>query len=65
MNPMTTGGVALSATMIGSVIIWLCGVARITAPPADVAGALAALAMAGAHSLGVYLNSRKPVAPPR
>lgn len=48
-SPVTTGAAAVSGAMIGGVIVWACGTLKIAAPPADVAGTMGALVIAGLH----------------
>jgi hypothetical protein len=53
----TTGAVAVSATMIASIISWLAGLAHVSMPE-QVAGAIAAIILWGVHALSEVL--RKP-----
>jgi len=48
-SPITTGAAAVSGAMIGGVIVWACGAFKVAAPPADVAGTMGALVLAGLH----------------
>jgi hypothetical protein len=71
-SPITTAGVGLSGAMLAGVIVWICSIARIPAPPTDVAATMGALLLAGAHMLGVWIARRQaaptspaPVAAPK
>lgn len=57
-SPVTTGAAAVSGAMIGGVIVWACGALKITAPPADVAGTMGALVLAGLHVVCNAIASR-------
>lgn len=57
-SPVTTGADAVSGAMIGGVIVWACGALKITAPPADVAGTMGALVLAGLHVVCNAVSSR-------
>jgi hypothetical protein len=52
--------------MIGGVIVWACGALKIAAPPADVAGTMGALVLAGLHVVcnAIANRSSKPAQPP-
>lgn len=64
-SPVTTGAAAVSGAMIGGVIVWACGALKIAAPPADVAGTMGALVLAGLHVVCNAITSRpiKPAQP--
>lgn len=61
-SPVTTGAAAVSGAMIGGVIVWGCGALKIAAPPADVAGTMGALVLAGLHVVcnAIANRSSKP-----
>lgn len=61
-SPVTTGAAAVSGAMIGGVIVWACGALKIAAPPADVAGTMGALVLAGLHVVcnAISARSAKP-----
>lgn len=62
-SPVTTGAAAISGAMIGSVIVWICGVVHLAAPPPDVAGTLGALVLAGAHLAVNAISGRRADTP--
>ena len=60
MTPTGTGAAAISGAMLAGLIVWLCGVAHIPAPPADVAGTIGAILLAGGHAAVNFIASRWP-----
>lgn len=63
MNPTSTGGVAITTAALGGLIIYLCGAVGIQAPPVEVAGTLAAMAMYAGHAAVVAFKAYFP--PPK
>lgn len=60
MNPTNTGGVAITTVMLAGLIVWLCSVLKIQAPPMDVAGTIAALLMYAGHQTGLFIRAYFP-----
>lgn len=60
MTPTGTGAAAISGAMLAGLIVWLCGVAKIPAPPADVAGTIGAIMLAGGHAAVNFIATRFP-----
>lgn len=66
-SPTTTGGIAVTAGMIASIVAWLAGLAHVSMP-AEVSGAIAALILWAAHVIAAEIgHANKPVSaePPK
>ena len=53
-SPITTGAVAVSTGMIASIVQWLASLAHLSMPP-EVAGAIAAVILWGAHVISAEI----------
>jgi uncharacterized membrane protein YdcZ (DUF606 family) len=45
--------------MLAGLIVWLCGVLHIPQPPADVAGTIGAILLAGGHYAMNWVNAAR------
>lgn len=62
-SSVATTAAAVSGAMLGGVIVWLCSIAHVEAPPTDVAGTIGAVLLGGGHALVNWINARFPVKP--
>lgn len=63
-SAVATGAAAISGAMLGGVIVWLCSVIHVEAPPSDVAGTIGAVLLCSGHAVVNWLSVRFPPASP-
>ncbi len=59
-SPVATGAAAVTGAMLGGVIVWLCSVMHIAAPPEEVAGTIGAMILVVGHMVVNWVNVRWP-----
>lgn len=62
-SAVATTASAISGAMLGGVIVWICGLFHIEAPPPDVAGTIGAVLLGGGHAVVNWLSARFPIKP--
>ena len=63
-SSIATGAAAISGAMLSGLIIWVCQIAHLSPPPAEVAGTIGALVLGGGHAAVNWLNARFPAVAP-